>query len=297
MAKSRQAIKTSSSKPRKKKEKITFWTAIKGIGLALWWIIRGIWYLVHALGRALYWLSDKIVSLAARERKSDREKGRLKSGKDELPPAKISVLEAIKGSYKSFFDKLKSSDSMIGIIVGARGSGKTAIALSLLENLRGGSKKFYAMGFQSKDLPDWIEVIETTDALENDSYVVIDEGGILFSSRESMSGPNKLLSELLFIARHKNLTIFFISQNSSNIEINTIRQSDFIILKKSSLLQKDFERKKIAEIYTQYAEGFEKHKANKGVTLIYSDQFIGFVNNELPSFWSTKVSKGFRERK
>jgi hypothetical protein len=292
---SKKQSKTSYSSKRKKINSVDVW---KSFFLAIWWVIkgicRGLWWLIKSFFRGIYWLSEKIVSLAIKERTS--EKGKLKSTAQK-PVAKLTVIETQKGSFNAFWTKLKNSDSMIGIIVGARGSGKSAVALSILENLKGGKKKFFAMGFQSKDLPDWIQTIEDVNNLENDSFVVIDEGGILFSSRESMSSSNKLLSELLFIARHKNLTILFISQNSSNIEINTLRQADFILLKKSSLLQKDFERKKISDIYTEYAEGFEKYKKHKGITLIYSDQFVGFMDNELPSFWSTNVSKGFRDIK
>jgi hypothetical protein len=275
-------ISKSTNTSKKKSGWIYLFLPFKYLFLAIWWLLRGIF-------RAIYWLAEKIVSFVARERPS---KGRLKSGN----PSRISVLETYKGTFRAIWNKISNSDSMIGIIVGARGSGKSAIALSILENLRGTKKKFFAMGFQSKDLPNWIEVIEGVEQIENDSIIVIDEGGILFSSRDSMSNSNKILSDLLMIARHKNLTIIFISQNSSNIEINTLRQADFLILKKSSLLQKDFERKKISEIYNDYAGGFEKYKSVPGLALIYSDQFIGFVENELPSFWSTKVSKGFSEK-
>jgi hypothetical protein len=299
MAKKKSGAKAAPKKEsvqRKSKKKNHFFKYAAYPFIGIWWIFKGIYLALKYFFKGLYWLSDKIVSFFLKEKKLKSLGNVLGKGKlkDTEKISKIKVLETIKGSYPALFDKLKKSDSMIGIIVGARGSGKSAIAMSLLENLKGSGKKFLAMGFQSKDLPEWIKVIEAVDEIENDSYIVIDEGGILFSSRDSMSNSNKLLSELLFIARHKNLTILFISQNSSNIEINTIRQADFIILKKSSLLQKDFERKKIAEIYTEYAEGFDKYKNNKGLTLVYSDQFVGFIDNELPSFWSAGASKGFR---
>lgn len=294
MAKKKEKAAKQKKESPKQKKKNEFVGAIKSIGIGIWWIFKGIWWLLKHFFKGIYWLSEKIVSFALKERNPG--KGKLKTSGNEKV-AKLTVLETQKGNYKDFWTKLKNSDSMIGLIVGARGSGKTAVALSFFENLKGGKDKFFAMGFQSKDLPEWIQIIEKVEDIENDSFVVIDEGGILFSSRDSMSNPNKLLSELLFIARHKNLTIMFISQNSSNIEINTIRQADFILLKKSSLLQKDFERKKIADIYTEYADGFEKYRNQKGLTLIYSDQFVGFINNELPSFWSTNVSKGFRDTK
>ena len=68
------------------------------------------------------------------------------------------------------------------------------------------------------------------------------------------------------------------------------------MLKPSSLLQKDFERKKIKEIYQEVDENFSKYKEMPGITYIYSDAFRGFVTNDLPSFWSTTLSKSFKNR-
>ncbi|MBS3137235.1 hypothetical protein J4232_02270 [Candidatus Woesearchaeota archaeon] len=170
--------------------------------------------------------------------------------------------------------------------------------MKLLENIHAAAKrKCYALGFQQKDLPTWIYGVEKVEQIENNAAVLVDEGGILFSSRASMSTANKVLSELILIARHKDLSIFFISQNSSNIEINTLRQADFLLLKPSSLLQMDFERKKIKEIYLDADKKFEEYKDKVGLTYIYSDDFTGFVINGLPSFWSTGMSKAFRGHK
>ena len=112
-----------------------------------------------------------------------------------------------------------------------------------------------------------------------------------------MSDANKLLSEILLIARHKDLSVLFISQNSSNIDINAIRQADYLILKPSSLLQQDFERKKIKDIYQKVNAHFEELKGDIGLSYIYSDKFQGFTSNTLPSFWSNKVSKGYKDFK
>jgi len=277
MAKKKTAKKVSKKKSKKKKFYIFsfIWNYfLKWIFAGVGWVFVNLWKGFSGIFRRS--------TIEVKKRSPPRKK------------AKILVLETSKGGYSAFWNKLVESDSLIGIILGARGSGKTAVALTILENLKGGEKKFFAMGFSKAELPRWIKPVDTIAELENDSYVVIDEGGILFSSREAMSSSNKMLSELLLIARHKNLTILFISQNSSNLEINTLRQADFLVLKKSSLLQKDFERKIVGKIYEDYQEGFDKYKNIKGSGLIYSDSFVGFVENELPGFWSTKISKGFR---
>ena len=94
--------------------------------------------------------------------------------------------------------------------------------------------------------------------------------------------------------RRKNLSIIFISQNSANLDVNIIRQADYLVLKPSSLLQKDFERRKIKDIYTEGEKDFKKYSDDKGITYIYSEQFRGFVSNSLPGFWSEGISKSFR---
>ena len=207
----------------------------------------------------------------------------------------LTEVKAIKGNVNKFESELMGKESVIGIILGARGSGKSAIGMKFLENFRSKTNKhIYAMGFRKQDIPNWISVVENVSQIANDSVVLIDEGGITFSSRKSMSNANQLLSDLLMIARHKNLSVLFITQNSSNLEVNVLRQADFLIMKPSSLLQKDFERKIIKKIYEQVAEDFEKHSDDKGLTYIHSNKFQGFVSNELPTFWSQKVSKAFK---
>ena len=199
------------------------------------------------------------------------------------------------GEYGKWFKKIGESDSQIGIILGARGSGKTAIGVKFLENIYSKyKKKCFAWGFSAKEFPSWINVISDINQLENDSIVLIDEGGILFNSRSSMSNANKILSELIMIARHKNLSVLFISQNSSNLEVNILRQADFLVLKPSSLLQKEFERSIIQKIYTNTEEKFKEYSENLGLAYIYSGTFKGFVSNPLPSFWKENISKSFK---
>jgi len=208
---------------------------------------------------------------------------------------KFKVIEILSGEFNDFENKIQKSDSTIGIILGARGSGKSAVAIKMFENLHEKSKaKLYAIGFEKSTLPVWIESVGSIEKIKNNAHILIDEGGILFNSRDSMSSANKLLSELMLIARHKNLSILFISQNSSNLEINILRQADYLILKPSSLLQKNFERKIIMNLYTKTEKNFNKYKKDKGICYIHSDDFQGFVSNKLPSFWSEKVSKGWK---
>ncbi|PIN73938.1 hypothetical protein COV20_02390 [Candidatus Woesearchaeota archaeon CG10_big_fil_rev_8_21_14_0_10_45_16] len=217
--------------------------------------------------------------------------------KNEPRPAALEEIKHKTGKFESFQKKLYHNKSTIGLILGARGTGKSALGMRLLENFKlQTDKKVYALGFKAKALPGWITVIHDIHDIENNSVILIDEGGIEFSSRKTMSDANTLLSEILLIARHKDLSVIFIAQNSANLEINVIRQADYLLLKPSSLLQKDFERKKIKDIYVQAEDDFEELKDNIGLTYIYADNYRGFVNNGLPGFWSEDVSKGYAHK-
>jgi len=243
----------------------------------------------YYLGKEIYTLG-KFINKKVAEKKVKKRRQSMFSIYENF-----KILKNIKGNYLNWENKIHNSDSQIGIILGARGTGKTAFGVKFLENIHAkNNKKCYAIGFKETKMPSWINVVENADALGNNAFVLIDEGGILFSSRNSMSNANKFLSELILIARHKNLSILFISQNSSNLDINILRQADFLILKPSSLLQKDFERKIIQKIYEKAEPHFQEFKDDKGITHIYSGEFVGFVSNPLPSFWDEKISKGFR---
>ncbi len=204
---------------------------------------------------------------------------------------KFEVIKTIKGNFEDFEEYINKGNT-IGIILGARGKGKSVIGMKLLENSKSNKNKT-TLGFKKEHLPLWINHIKDIEEVENNTELLIDENGISFNSRDSMSNINKLLSRLLFISRHKDLSIIFISQNSSNIDVNAIRQADYLILKQSALLQKDFERKKIQEIYNNVEKDFNKYKNDLEIAYIYSDQFIGFVKNKLPSFWNESLSKSF----
>lgn len=257
------------------------------------YLFKGLYTFLDGIGSAILFTSKKVKEKRAKTTKKETTK----RPRTKAKYTALKDIKPIKGKPTTFENFFHKSDSTIGIILGARGTGKSAIGLKLLENAHAKTgKQVYAIGFNAKDLPSWITAAKTPEEVKNDSIVLIDESGISFSSRKSMSNANQLLSSLLMIARHKNISVLFITQNSSNLEVNVLRQADFLVMKPSSLMQKDFERKKIKEVYETMEQSFEELKETTGLTYIHSDKYQGFVTNELPSFWTTKVSKAFKEK-
>jgi len=282
------------SKRKLKKQKKG--NSLKYIRQFLWFLIKIPYFILKGFYLSIKWIYKKIkkTSEKIKEKKLNNQ---IKKKREQINPVykEFKIIREDKGDYSRWEKNTYDSDSKIGIILGARGSGKSAFGIKFLENFRAKkNKKCFAMGFKESEMPSWIKVVKDIGEIENDSFVLIDEGGILFSSRNAMSNANKLLSGLILISRHKNLNILFISQNSSNLDVNILRQADFLVLKPSSLLQKDFERKIIQKLYEKTEDDFEKFKENKGITYIYSSNFTGFVSNLLPSFWGAEISKSFK---
>jgi len=262
--------------------------------IIFWWMFLFVKFVLSIPFYIVNWI---VILVDKSKKKDEEEKVMNKRGLINPLYSKFNLVKKISGDFDKWEEKMMKSESIIGIVLGARGTGKSAIALKVFENLyKKMNMKLYAIGFNKSEMPSWVEVIDSIDKIKNNSHILIDEGGILFSSRSSMSKPNKLLSELMLIARHKNLSILFISQNSSNLEVNILRQADYLILKPSSLLQKSFERKIIKELYTETQKDFNEFKSDKGITYIHSDLFTGFVSNPLPSFWNTSISKSWGKK-
>jgi len=162
-----------------------------------------------------YYAFKGISFLVKKSDKAMKKRKVMKKRSSIMPIYKaIEIIHSGIGDYKKWEDSILGSESKIGVILGARGSGKTAFGIKLLENIHAKTrKKCYAIGFREEEMPSWIKTVSDMSQLTNDSFVLVDEGGILFSSRNFMSNANKLLSELILIARHKNLNILFISQN------------------------------------------------------------------------------------
>ena len=181
------------------------------------------------------------------------------------------------------------------LIVGKRGSGKTSLGMKFLEFFhKEARKKCYVLGYEKTRLPWWIKKAESMEKIPNNCIALFDEGAILFSARESMKNINRELGKMMAIARHKNLTLILITQNSALIDLNVLRLADTLLLKEPSLLQSKFERKALAEIFEKVKPKFEGLEEKKAHFYVWDDDFQGLLKYNLPNFWNEKISKSFK---
>lgn len=204
----------------------------------------------------------------------------------------LRIVHKKEGDF-SLLDKRLNEESLILLIFGKRGSGKSALGFRLIENIHSKTKrKCFALGVKKELIPKWISPIENIESVPNDGIILVDEGALSFSSRESMQKKNRELSKLLSIARHKNLTVIFVTQNTGLIDKNILKLTDTLFIKEGSLLQLEMERAEIKRFYEKAKEVLSKYKneKNKYAYVIDAD-FEGAIEYALPSFWSENLSK------
>jgi len=206
-------------------------------------------------------------------------------------PIDFRVHQEIAGDFDDFKNRLKNS-SLIILITGKRGSGKTALGFKFLENLAGKRRAYY---LGEGKFPRFIKKVSDIKDVKNNSILLVDEAAIIYSSRNSMKKSNKVLGELMTIARHKDLSLIIITQNSAMIDLNVLRLADTIVFKEPSLLQARFERKSILDLFKKAESHFKKidSKERKKHFYVLDDEFEGMLISGLPEFWSDKISKSF----
>jgi hypothetical protein len=306
--------KRKKRRTRKKKENY-LWKGIKGLFYILWVCIREI-----AIGiyKVFNWVGFHMYSLALRLKQGNQEsiatkavaEHPSKNSKKENPHANhtpkpgqgktkaelvhLDVIEAVHGKIEDFE---YWNGSQIILIFGKRGSGKSTLGFRLMENIHAKKKRpCYVIGVGEEFLPEWISEVEHVDDAKNGGIVLVDEGAISFSSRESMKTANKDLGKLLAIARHKGLTLLFITQNTGMIDKNVLNLTDVIIAKEGSLLQKKMERPVVRDFVSKADTAIKAMSKPERVahSYIFSDDYEGLVRVSLPTFWNEDISKNQR---
>lgn len=184
-------------------------------------------------------------------------------------------------------------------IVGERGSGKTALACSLLDSIR--DRPVYVYRHQRPDLiatRGWRQMYRLEQLYDVDNCVVwIDEPQIAIPKLDKRA--NDGLQTVLSIARHRDITLVLSTCDTrwitraleAYIDAWFILDLEPALVKQGSIIKKAIKRHVIVDP--------DEFKLNKGEYLFYGRRFPekdGKHHFELPGWWSEEWSKPYAIR-
>ena len=184
------------------------------------------------------------------------------------------------------------------LIVGKRGSGKSALAYRLLELFRYALTP-YVVGVPSqarKLLPEWIGIVPKLEDLPHNSIALVDEAYMLYHSRRSMAEESKAMSQVVNLSRQRNQTLVFVSQEARQIDKNIASSASVVVFKDPGMMQQDFDRPELRKLVAQAQEALTRQPGDKRRwAYVYSPDadFLGLLETQLPNFWKPSLSRLF----
>lgn len=186
------------------------------------------------------------------------------------------------------------------LVLGKRGSGKSALGYRLLELFRNQAAP-YVVGFPQasrKLLPDWIGFVDSLEDVPPKAVILLDESYIQYHARDSMSDEGRNIGQLVNLSRQRAQTLIFIVQEARQLDVNAISQADVIVVKELSEISRDFERRELKRFTEKARVAFAGVKGNRQRwTWVYSEAAgdARLVENELASFWKPALSRAFAQ--
>ena len=193
--------------------------------------------------------------------------------------------------------------SLIIYIVGGRGSGKTATAFMLVEVIHRNnpSRRIYYIGdgVNKQVLPSWCYFEQDIRKAPDGCVAILDESGIQFNAREYQDKDNIDMSKLLMIARHKDMSLIFLTQHTSLSDTNIQRLRDLVIWKMSNdytPAEKGTTRSKEHQFWKKVRQ-MMMPRTKEECLFEYPMQrrFIHF-SHQLPDCWTEQLSKTWKGR-
>ncbi len=185
--------------------------------------------------------------------------------------------------------------------MGARGSGKSALGYKILEYLRCAADP-YVVALPQKArrlLPEWIGSVPSIEDIPQNTIVLIDESYTLFHARTSSFERARTLCNMINLSRQRGITLIFISQESRQVDKNIVSSADIIIFKNPGILQLEFERKELRRIAEKAGKMFaainDRDKNKWAYVHAPRSNFIGMMENSIPSFWTPGLSKAYAD--
>jgi len=189
-------------------------------------------------------------------------------------------------------------------VFGARGQGKTAMAMWVMERYyqssggKIGGAVYRPPNAMRKLLPEWVQTPRNLNSLPKGCVIVIDEAQQVAHARRSSSSENLELATLVALARQRRQLIFLVTHHSRKLDMLDIMEASRVVWKKPTAGHLMYERKE-TKPFAQRA--FDKYREKKGLpqkwayVMDFEELRFGFIACKMPTFWCDAISTGMAD--
>lgn len=209
------------------------------------------------------------------------------------PPAALVLPANLDAAWRQ-----KITHPSVVMILGKRGSGKSALGYRLLELFRYVASP-YVVGvpsFARRLLPDWIGIAPTLEDVPQKAIALVDEAYLAYHARGSMARDSRSMSQLLNLSRQREQTIIFVTQEARQADRNIASSANVVVFKDLGILQLEFERPELNKLAARATEAFATVQGDRREwSFVYAPDadFIGLQENGVPTFWTPGLSRVF----
>lgn len=194
--------------------------------------------------------------------------------------------------------------SKLILVIGGRGQGKTCLAGWIMERIQDTDNKLpiYVVGEGVLHIfPEWVKYADKIEQVPNGAFIILDEASIRYNSRDFFKDANKLLGKMMAIARHKDISVVFITQHPQLIDINILRLRDLTLWKKMNsydISERGTGKSSKGDKFWNKVRMNMAPRTKKETLFEYpaEKRFINFTSPE-PIFWNDRISKSFQNFK
>jgi len=203
----------------------------------------------------------------------------------------------VRSGYMAWLDSLELGKVIL--ILGKRGSGKSAFALKLGEYLFAVHEvPVWLVGIPeevSVYLPKWVNIAQDIDQVSLGAFIIVDESGLQYMAMRYQSDANTVMRRLLMIARHRKQSVVFICQVASDVDKAVVRQADCIVFKQPTLMQPKNDRPEVRDTAGRALKVFDALPRDERLrtAYIHDSDFVGVLQCDLPDYWREELSFAF----
>jgi hypothetical protein len=191
---------------------------------------------------------------------------------------------------------------MVILIIGMRGSGKTALGMVFSESFHflNPDIPVYILNYPEDKrhlLPSWVKYADSIEDVPQNAFIIMDEASYRHHALMWRKDETLLMQSIIGRSRQRKQTIIFITHTARKFAITLILELDMLCVKEPSLFHSRFERAEIRNLLKDVYDEYQKININERnkYTYVFSNNYVGWIKTELCSFWSTDLSEAWKD--